>query len=63
LLVVRGNGGPYTGAFPPSLQPVEIPAAGALPKPEPNAEYQCGALLLAMRAGEAGGGRRGQWGP
>jgi len=34
-----------------------------LPKPEPNAEYQCRALLLAMGAGEANGGRRGQWGP
>jgi len=34
-----------------------------LPKPEPNAEYQCRALLLPMGAGEAGGGRRGQWGP
>jgi len=30
VLVVRGNGGPNTGASPPSLQPVEIPAAGAL---------------------------------
>ena len=30
MLVVRGNGGPNTGASPPSLQPVEIPAAGAL---------------------------------
>jgi len=33
-----------------------------LPKPEPNAEYQCRALLLAMGAGEADGGRRGWWG-
>jgi len=33
-----------------------------LPKPEPNAEYQCRTLLLAMGAGEAGGGRRGWWG-
>ena len=33
-----------------------------LPKPEPNAEYQCRALLLAMGAGEADGGRRGRWG-
>jgi len=30
VLVVRGNGSPNTGASPPSLQPVEIPAAGAL---------------------------------
>jgi len=29
-----------------------------LPKPEPNAEYQCRALLLAMGAGEANGGRK-----
>jgi hypothetical protein len=29
-----------------------------LPKPEPNAEYQCHALLLAMGAGEANGGRK-----
>ena len=34
-----------------------------LPKPELNTEYQCRALLLAMGAREAGGGRRGQWGP
>jgi len=33
-----------------------------LPKPEPNAEYQCRALLLAMGAGEADGGKRGWWG-
>ena len=33
-----------------------------LPKPEPNAEYQCRALLLAMGASEAGGGRRDWWG-
>jgi hypothetical protein len=33
-----------------------------LPKPESNAKYQCRALLLAMGAGEAGGGRRGWWG-
>jgi len=32
-----------------------------LPKPEPNAEYQCRALLLAMGAGEADGGKRGWW--
>ena len=31
-----------------------------LPEPEPNAEDQCRALLLAMGAGEADGGRRGQ---
>jgi len=30
-----------------------------LPKPEPNAEYQCQALLLAMGADEADGGKRG----
>jgi hypothetical protein len=30
VLVVRGNGSLNTGASPPSLQPVEIPAAGAL---------------------------------
>ena len=30
MLVVRGNGGPNTGASPPTLQPVEILAAGAL---------------------------------
>ena len=30
MLVVRGNGGSNTGASPPALQPVEIPAAGAL---------------------------------
>jgi len=29
-----------------------------LPKPEPNAEYQCRALLLTMGAGEADGGRK-----
>jgi hypothetical protein len=29
-----------------------------LPKPKPNAEYQCRALLLAMGAGEAHGGRK-----
>jgi hypothetical protein len=28
--VVRGNGGPNTGASHPSLQPVEIPAAGVV---------------------------------
>jgi hypothetical protein len=33
-----------------------------LPKPEPNAKYQCGALLLAMGASEADGGKQGQWG-
>jgi len=33
-----------------------------LPKPQPNTEYQCRALLLAMGAGEADGGRRGRWG-
>jgi len=33
-----------------------------LPKPEPNAKYQSRALLLAMGAGEAGGGRRDWWG-
>jgi hypothetical protein len=33
-----------------------------LPKPEPNAEYQCRALLVAMGAGEADGGKRGWWG-
>jgi hypothetical protein len=32
-----------------------------LPKPEPKAEYQCRALLLAMGAGEADGDRRGWW--
>ena len=31
-----------------------------LPKLEPYDEYQCRALLLAMGAGEADGGRRGQ---
>jgi hypothetical protein len=31
-------------------------------KAEPNTEYQCRALLLAMGAGEADGGRRGWWG-
>jgi len=30
VLVVRGNGGPNTEPSPPSLQPVEMPAAGAL---------------------------------
>jgi len=30
VLVVRGYGGPNTGASPPSQQPVEIPAVGAL---------------------------------
>jgi len=30
VLVMRGNGGPNAGASLPSLQPVEIPAAGAL---------------------------------
>jgi hypothetical protein len=30
VLVVLGNGGPNTGASPPSQEPVEIPAAGAL---------------------------------
>ena len=30
MLVVWGTGGPNTGASHPSLQPVEIPAAGAL---------------------------------
>jgi len=30
VLVVWGNGGPNTGASPPSLQPVKIPAVGAL---------------------------------
>jgi len=34
-----------------------------LPKPEPNAKYQCRGILLDIEAGEAGGGRRGQWGP
>ena len=29
MLVVQENGGPNTGASPPSLQPVEIPAAGS----------------------------------
>ena len=29
-----------------------------LAKPEPNAEYQCRALLLAMGAGEANVGRK-----
>jgi hypothetical protein len=33
-----------------------------LPKPEPNSEYQCRALLLAMGAGEAGGGWQDLWG-
>jgi len=33
-----------------------------LPKPEPKAEYRCRALLLGIGAGEADGGRRGQWG-
>jgi hypothetical protein len=33
-----------------------------LPKPEPNAEYQCRAHLVAMGAGEADGGKRGWWG-
>ena len=33
-----------------------------LPKPEPNAEYQCQTLLLAMGASEADGGKRGWWG-
>jgi hypothetical protein len=33
-----------------------------LPKPKLNAEYQCRALLVAMGAGEADGGRRGRWG-
>jgi len=33
-----------------------------LPMPEPKAKYQYRALLLAMGAGEAGGGRRGRWG-
>jgi hypothetical protein len=33
-----------------------------LPKPKPKAEYQYRALLLAMGAGEPGGGRRGRWG-
>jgi len=31
-------------------------------KAEPNTEYQCRALLLAMGAGETDGGRRGWWG-
>jgi len=30
VLLVQENGGPNTGASPPSLQQVEIPAAGAL---------------------------------
>jgi len=30
MLVVRRHGGPDAGAPPPSLQSVEIPAAGAL---------------------------------
>jgi len=33
-----------------------------LPKPEPNAEYQCRTLILTMGAGEADGGKRGWWG-
>jgi len=33
-----------------------------LPKPEPNAEYQCRAVLLAMGPGEADRGKRGRWG-
>ena len=33
-----------------------------LPKPEPNAEYQCRAVLLAMGAGEADRGKRGRQG-
>ena len=33
-----------------------------LPKPEPNAEYQCRALLPGMGADEADGGKRGWWG-
>jgi len=33
-----------------------------LPKPEPEAEYQCRALLLGMGAGKADGGRRGRRG-
>ena len=33
-----------------------------LPKPEPNAEYQCRAVLLAMGAGEADRGKRGRHG-
>jgi len=33
-----------------------------LPKLEPNAKYQCQALLLAMGADETDGGRRGWWG-
>jgi hypothetical protein len=33
-----------------------------LPKPEPNAVYQCRALLLAMGAGEADRGKQGRQG-
>ena len=32
------------------------------PKPEPNAEYQCRAVLLVMGAGEADRGKRGRLG-
>jgi len=33
-----------------------------LPKPEPNAEYQCRVILITLGAGEADGGKRGSWG-
>ena len=32
------------------------------PKPEPNAEYHCRAVLLAMGSGEADRGKRGRQG-
>jgi len=41
---------------------VPVPSPMLSTSAEPNAGYQCRALLLTMGADEADGGRRGQWG-
>jgi len=45
-----------------SVDPKKRKTQSRLTKPEPNAKYQCRALLLAMGVRAADGGRRGRWG-
>jgi hypothetical protein len=46
VLVVRGKGDPNTGACPFPLQPVEIPAAGALEEGGEGNGLESGGILL-----------------
>jgi len=55
ILLTREDDGEEDGL---SVYPKRRKTLCRLPKPEPNAEYQCRAPLLTMGAREDGGGRR-----